>query len=186
MWVGIDGATGSTDVLQAGTEADVSCSNGYYQPSYYAWFEWYPDYEYEITNFPVAPGESLLVVVQATSPTTANVTFVDVQSNQYTVVGFSAPAGTRLTGNSAEWIVERPSINNTIGNLANYGLVWMTSEVAFLDNNLNTNTYDVAGTGGAGRNPYVVTMLDANGNPLANAFPQGVSAEYWNVAGTAY
>ncbi len=186
MWVGIDGASNSNDVLQAGTEADVSCSNGYYQPSYYAWFEWYPDYEYEITNFPVAPGESLLVVVQATSATTANATFVDVQSNQYTVVGFSAPAGTKLIGNSAEWIVERPSINNTVGSLANYGLVWMTSEVAFLDNDLNTNTYDIAGTGGSGRTPYVLDMVDSNGNPLANAFPQGASAEYWNVAGSAY
>jgi hypothetical protein len=101
-------------------------------------------------------------------------------------VGFVAPAGTRLTGNSAEWIVERPTVNNVLGKLANYGLVWMTSEVAFVESGLSTNTYDVAGTGAPGRTPYVLDMVDSNGYPLANAFPQGTTAEYWNVAGTAY
>jgi hypothetical protein len=186
MWVGIDGAGSSSDVLQAGTEQDAYCGNGYTQSSYYAWFEWYPNYEYEITNFPVAPGATMLVVVQATSATTATAVFVDVQSNQFTVVGFGAPAGTRLTGNSAEWIVERPNVNNTPGNLADYGQAWMSAEVAFLDNELNTNTYDVAATGGPGRTPYVLEMLDANGNPLSTAHPQGTSAEYWNVTGSAY
>jgi hypothetical protein len=186
MWVGIDGANTSKDVLQAGTEADVSCSGGVYQPSYYAWFEWYPNYEYEITNFPVAPGESVFVVVQATSATTANATFVDLQSNQYTVVGFSAPAGTMLVGDSAEWIVERPNVNNVIGQLADYGLAWMSSEVAFLDGNLNTNTYDVAGTGGPGRIPYLLDMIDQNGNDLADALPQGPSADVFDVTGSAY
>ena len=186
MWVGIDGASSSSDVLQAGTEADVSCGGGYYQPSYYAWFEWYPNYEYEITNFPVAPGESVFVVVQATSATTPNAIFVDLQSGQYTAVGFSAPAGTRLVGDSAEWIVERPSINNALGRLADYGLAWMSSEVAFLDGNVATGTYDVAGTGGAGRTPYVLNMVDSNGNPLADALPQGPSAEVFNVTGSAY
>jgi hypothetical protein len=128
----------------------------------------------------------MLVVVQATSATTATAVFVDVQSNQFTVVGFGAPAGTRLTGNSAEWIVERPNVNNTPGNLADYGQAWMSAEVAFLDNELNTNTYDVAATGGPGRTPYVLEMLDANGNPLSTAHPQGTSAEYWNVTGSAY
>jgi hypothetical protein len=166
MWVGIDGASSSNDVLQAGTEADVSCGGGYTQPSYYAWFEWYPNYEYEITNFPVAPGESVFVVVQATSAATARAIFVDLQSGQYTAVGFSAPAGTRLIGD--------------------YGLAWMSSEVAFLEGNLNTGIYDVAGSGGAGRTPYVLDMVDANGNPLADALPQGPSADVFNVTGSAY
>ena len=186
VWVGIDGSNNSTDVMQAGTEADVFCSGGTNYPTYYPWFEWYPADEYEITNFPVAPGEAVLVVVQATSATTANATFVDLQSNQYTVVGFSAPSGTTLKGDSAEWIVERPSVNNRLGQLADYGMVWMSSEVAFLDSELNTGSYDVAATGGPGRTPYSLTMVDSNGNELAYTALAGNSAQVLTVTGSAY
>ncbi len=186
VWVGIDGSSNSKDVMQAGTEADVTCSGGNNYPSYYAWFEWYPGDEYEITNFPVAPGEAMLVVVQATSATTANATFVDLQSNQYTVIGFAAPAGTSLKGDSAEWIVERPSINNVLGHLADYGMVWISSEVAYLRSELNTNSYDVAGTGAPGRTPYALTMVDSNGNSLAYTNLEGSSAQVLAVTGSAY
>ena len=66
IWIGIDGSSrtgGSTDVMQAGTEADARCYEGASYPSYYAWFEWYPGDEYEVTNFPISPGQSVLVVV---------------------------------------------------------------------------------------------------------------------------
>jgi hypothetical protein len=43
-----------------------------------------------------------------------------------TAFQFSAPQGTRLVGNCAEWIVERPGINGTTSNLANYGTVEFT------------------------------------------------------------
>jgi hypothetical protein len=186
IWVGIDGTGGSSDVAQAGTEADASCSGGVNRPSYYAWFEWYPGDEYEVSNFPIAPGESVLVVVQATSATTANATFVDVQSNQYTVLGFAAPSGTTLVGDSAEWIVERPTIGKSLGKLADYGLIWMSSEIAYMQDELNTGSYDLGGVGGPGRTPVTLNMIDDNGNPLSNAFPQGPSAQYFNVVGSAY
>ena len=188
VWVGIDGGgdNGSKDVMQAGTEADVTCSGGTNYPSYYAWFEWYPGDEYEITNFPVTPGQALLVVVQATSTTTANATFVDLQSNKYTVVGFAAPSGTTLRGDSAEWIVERPTINNALGHLADYGMIWISSEVAYLDSELYTNSYDVAATGGPGRTPYMLTMVDSSGNPLAYTSLAGNSAQVLSVTGSAY
>ena len=35
-------------------------------------------------------------------------------------VGFSAPAGTKLIGNSAEWITERPTLNGQRTTLTNY------------------------------------------------------------------
>jgi hypothetical protein len=186
IWVGVDGSSNSNDVMQAGTEADVTCRGGINYANYYPWFEWYPADEYEITNFPVAPGEAVLVVVQATSATTANATFVDLQSNQYTVVGFSAPAGTTLKGDSAEWIVERPTVNKVLGNLADYGMVWMSSEVAFLDSELNSGSYDVAGTGGPGRTPYSLTMVDSSGNALAYTNLEGTSAQVLAVTGSAY
>ena len=185
VWVGIDGIAGSNDVLQGGTEADSSCLGGVNRQTFYPWFEWYPDYEYEITNFPVAAGSPMLVVVQASSATTGTVTYVNVASHAYTVAGVTAPPGTSLHGNSAEWIVERPATGagNTLATLADYGFVLMTSEVAFLSSQLGTNSYDVPGAPGGGRVGYTITMLDANNNQLAYSRPQGTSAQELDPAG---
>ena len=182
IWVGIDGISGSTDVVQAGTEADTGCNT---TPVVYPWFEWYPDYEYEITNFPVKAGTPLLVVVQATSATAATVSYVNLESRQYTVVGVSAPAGTTLHGNSAEWIVERPSVGTagTLGTLADFGLAMITSEVAFLSSEVGTGIYDVPGAPGGGRTAYTVTMVDSSGSALAYSRPQGTSAQEVDATG---
>jgi Peptidase A4 family len=51
FWVGLDGYNSST-VEQLGTEAD--CSHG--SPSYYAWWEIYPNPSNTIRSFPVTPG----------------------------------------------------------------------------------------------------------------------------------
>jgi Peptidase A4 family len=71
-WVGIDGY-GSNDVLQAGTEADVSCINGNPQGNYYAWFDWAcsPSVgvcpgETRIMSFPVTAGQDIQVLVSVT------------------------------------------------------------------------------------------------------------------------
>ena len=77
-------------------------------------------------------------------------------------------------------------MNNVLGKLADYGLAWISSEVAFLDDELDTGTYDVAGTGGPGRTPYTLTMVDNNGDPLSESLPQGPTAQVLNVTGSAY
>jgi hypothetical protein len=187
-WIGIDGTGGSSDVLQAGTEADAYCRNGVMSTNYYPWFEWYPANEYQITNFAVYPGAPVFAVLQATSSTTGTATFVNLQSNQYVTVGLAAPVGTTLKGNSAEWIVERPSTGtkNVAGTLADYGMIWISSEVAYLASEVNTANYDVPGDTGAGRTAYTLTMVDNNGQTLASPYPQGPSAEDLNVSGSAY
>ena len=43
-WVGIDGNTYSTAILQTGVDFTVSTSG---EVSYDAWYEWYPDYAYD-------------------------------------------------------------------------------------------------------------------------------------------
>lgn len=47
-WIGIDG-DGSPDVLQGGTETDVTGSQAAFS---YAWWEWYPAYECKLAIFP--------------------------------------------------------------------------------------------------------------------------------------
>jgi hypothetical protein len=187
-WIGIDGSNGSSDVLQAGTEADATCTNGQTSASYYPWFEWYPGDEYELTNFAVYAGAPVFVVVQAYNANTASATFVNLQSNQYTTVGISAPSGTVLQGNTVEWIVERPSVGKSakLGNLADYGMIWMSSEVAYLQSEIGGSVYDVPGNPGGGRAGYSYTMVDTSGNTLATSFAQGTSAQDLNVSGSAY
>ena len=54
VWVGIDGYSSST-VEQIGTEEDVSGST----PSYYAWYEMYPNASVTLTGVPIAPGDQI-------------------------------------------------------------------------------------------------------------------------------
>ena len=46
-WVGLDGSSGSDDVLQAGIEQRVDGSGN---ASYYAWFEWFCTYQKQTLN----------------------------------------------------------------------------------------------------------------------------------------
>lgn len=186
-WVGLDGYLNANDVVQAGTESDAYCDGGNVSPDYYAWFEWAPDYEYELTNFSAYSGMPVFVVVQAYSSTSATATFVNLQTNEYTTIGFGPPAGTRMVGSSAEWIVERPQLGNaavTASNLADYGMIWMSSEVAYPYN--SSGIYYTPGSPGSGNGSTTITMVDGNGNPLAEVFPQGPSAFDANVTGSAY
>ena len=58
-WVGIDGYSDNT-VEQIGTEQDWTPRGA----SYYAWFEMYPNYAYEIVGFPVYPRDMIAAQVQ--------------------------------------------------------------------------------------------------------------------------
>lgn len=118
-WVGIDG-DGSGDVLQSGIEYDAYCS-GSTKASYYSpWFEWFPNGEVRITNLPIVPGDDLFVEVWNTSATQGYAYLVNYNTNTSVEVGFNPPSGTKLIGNSAEWIVERPGISTGLATLTNY------------------------------------------------------------------
>jgi Peptidase A4 family len=115
QWVGFDG-WGSGDVLQAGTEADANCSS----TSYYFWYEWYPFAETRI-SLPVGPGDVAQVTVtyKTTSPH-GQAVILNLTTGQSSVISFNPPSGTNYVGNSAEWIMERPTINGSLPDLSNY------------------------------------------------------------------
>lgn len=185
-WVGLDGIGGSTDVMQAGTEADAKCAGGTTTRDYYLWFEWYPGDQYEITNVPAYPGQPIYVLVHATSATAGIATFVDLESNAYTQVGITPPAGTSLKGDSVEWIEERPAnTQNVVGTLADFGTVWMSSEIAYQLNQIGTASFEVAGAPGGSGIGYSLTMLNSAGQTLATPYPQGTSAQELMVEGPA-
>jgi hypothetical protein len=118
-WVGIDGY-GSNDVLAAGTDSDAYCSGSKKSTRYSAWYEWYPSTEVKIGGFPIGPGDDIFVEVWNTSATVGHAYMVNYNTNQVVNLTFNAPSGTMLTGNSAEWVVERPVLGGSLTTLTNY------------------------------------------------------------------
>ena len=128
-WVGIDG-DGSGDVLQAGTESSLVGGSR----SVYAWWEWYPDYEVAISNFPVRSGDTIYCLICATSTTTASIYLTNDNTDQHVSFNITAPSGTTLAGNCAEWIVETPSVGGQPTTLPDYGVVYFDDALAGLKN----------------------------------------------------
>jgi hypothetical protein len=131
VWLGIDG-DGSSDVMQAGTESD---SDGTCR----AWFEWFPDFEHPINNFPVAYGDSMSLLLCHTGVNnagldTAWLSFLNMTSKQSTSFTFTAPAGTTLVGNCAEAVVERPSVGGGLATLPRYGICELNDVTAYSKN----------------------------------------------------
>jgi Peptidase A4 family len=120
QWIGIDGFN-SGDVLQAGTEVDASCSGGKTTPFYAAWYEWAPNPEVRITGLPVAPGDLMGIQVWYTSASPhGHAYLINYTTQKSTTIGFNAPNGTTLAGDSVEWIMERTTVNGGLPNLTNY------------------------------------------------------------------
>jgi hypothetical protein len=113
-WVGIDGFN-SGDVLQAGVETGASGSSS----GYNAWIEWYPNYETAI-SLPVGPGDDMFIEVWDVSSTVGYAFLENITTGQYQEYELTAPSGTKLVGNSAEWVIEAPGVNGSQSSLADY------------------------------------------------------------------
>ncbi|MBV8902356.1 MAG: hypothetical protein JOZ22_01875 [Acidobacteriia bacterium] len=124
-WIGLDG-DGSNDVFQAGVESDVSAKSS---AVYYPWWEWFPAPSIAINNFPVAPGDMIVMVlcsVSGAGSTSGTVFWTNVTTGASTNVHLTAPGGTSLIGNCAEWIVEAPTVGGGQSALADYGEVFFS------------------------------------------------------------
>ena len=153
-WVGIDGWGGSGDVLQAGIDQQASESGD--AAVYWVWYEWYPADPVAITNLTVQPGDLVVCSVTALSSNTAQV-FMSV-NNVGVSFSFTAPSGTNLVGNCAEWIVERPQPLNEPGQyltLPQYAVVGFSSIAAYVSGDAAT-VYDLC------PNQTSLSMVDGN------------------------
>lgn len=128
-WIGIDG-DGSPDVCQAGVECRASSTSGVVTRDVYLWWEWYPEQEVAIQNFPVSPGDRVLWNIVSSNISSATMFFGNANSGLCTVFQVTAPPGTFLIGNCAEWIVETPNVDNVLTNLAKYGAVYFDFAMA--------------------------------------------------------
>jgi hypothetical protein len=167
-WVGIDGWNANApDVLQAGTESDAYCSGGVTNANYDAWFEWFPYPETVISGFSVPPGTDMWVRVWSTTATAGHAYLLNYNTNTAVTIAFSAPPGTNLIGNSAEWIVERPGLGSGgLATLTNYVSDYFSGSFASAETcgNFGFCTFYSPITPGA----IAVTMLDNSGSPISS------------------
>jgi hypothetical protein len=118
FWAGIDGAGTSPTVEQAGVR--VSC--GAHHAQYSAWTEEYPAPESDIdpSQFSVAPGDTVSVVVSAGAGRDTY-TLTDVTSGATYTTSADAPRG--AADDSAECVAEAPTGPNGIEKLTDFGTV---------------------------------------------------------------
>jgi len=135
-WIGIDG-WGSGDVCQAGMVCSVTNNSRTINP----WHEWYPSSWVNITNLPILPGDmiSMLICTGGAGSTSASISFANVSSGLAASYSITAPAGTKLAGNSAEWIAETPGINGQLAEMPDYGEVFFSNSQAGLTNGSTVN-----------------------------------------------
>ncbi|MGO8702625.1 MAG: G1 family glutamic endopeptidase [Candidatus Brocadiia bacterium] len=155
-WVGIDGYSDDT-VEQIGTEQDWTGRAA----SYYAWFELYPNYAYEIVGFPVDQGDTITAQVQYLGSETVEVkdawgrrghgwehgrnddwgrkTTEVVQTFQLTLTNVTKDVtfsiDEQIQGaelQSAEWVMEAPSESSVLP-LSDFGTISFSGCEATLD-----------------------------------------------------
>ena len=124
-WIGIGGQTDST-LIQVGTEHDSIDG----QAVYGLWYELLPANSITIPNINVSPGDEInaSIVLLSSSTNTWQITIQDLTTGQ----GFSQNFAYNSTRLTAEWIIERPTVNNQLSILANFGSVTFTNASAKL------------------------------------------------------
>jgi Peptidase A4 family len=96
FWVGLGGSipNGGGQLLQAGVTAIVDSGQG--SVTWQAWTEWYDDYYHNparpVSNFPVAPGDSVAVLVCAPEPSLGHVTMINLSRQPQLLTNVSIPA----------------------------------------------------------------------------------------------
>ncbi len=118
-WIGIGGQLDKT-LIQVGTEHNVV--NG--QATYDVWYELLPAFAVTVSNVTIAAGDTIV----------ASLTLLDAAVNQWNIKISDTTNGLTFDQNfvynstlsSGEWIVERPTINGQVTNLADFGSVTFT------------------------------------------------------------
>ncbi|KAI0057344.1 hypothetical protein BV25DRAFT_1831170 [Artomyces pyxidatus] len=123
-WVGIDGDTCDSAILQTGI--DFTISGG--RTSFDAWYEWYPDYAYDFSGISISSGNTIKLTVTASS-TKAGTAVIENVSTGKTVTK-SITSSSALCQENAEWIVEDYEEGSSLVPFANFGAVTFTDASA--------------------------------------------------------
>ena len=128
-WIGIGGQSDKT-LIQAGTEHD-SVNGGEF---YSAWYELLPDQAVRIADMRISPGDVITTSISLVNSDTNKwaIQIYDVTNGQ----GFYQNFVYNSSRSSAEWIVERPTVNNQISTLANFGSITFTDSYVTTGDNV--------------------------------------------------
>jgi hypothetical protein len=143
-WIGIGGESEGT-LIQVGTEHDAISG----QTVYSVWYELLPEYSVTIDAINVSAGDSI----------SASITLVDSATNEWSIRIRDDTRGQSFKQNflygssrlSAEWIVERPTVNNRVSTLANFGNITFT--------NASANTSASTNAGAISDFPFSQTVM---------------------------
>lgn len=129
-WIGIDGDCNCNDLMQDGTAQQWTGGAA----QYYAWGEYYPEPEVE-SNLPVSPGDVIQAYTEAIEKSGvvyASFYIANLNTKQAVTGAFEIPAGSKFSGLSAEWIVERTEVNGNFDNpLPYYAYAYMDDAIAW-------------------------------------------------------
>jgi Peptidase A4 family len=125
QWVGFDGWI-SSDVLQAGTQ--VNCGT-----SAFFWYEWYPFAETQISLGVVAGDSVSSDVWYTTTSPYGHAQLENFITGQIADVAFNPPSGTTYEGNSAEWVMERPTVNGALADLPNFNFAYLGGNAGYCE-----------------------------------------------------
>ncbi|KZP06760.1 aspergillopepsin [Athelia psychrophila] len=140
-WVGIDGDTCGSAILQTGIDFTIDGGD----VSYDAWYEWYPAVSTDFSGISFSAGDSVTLTVTATS-TKAGSAVIENNTTGKKVTK-SLTSSSALCQQNAEWIVEDFEEGSSLVKFADF------DEVVFTGATAKTISGDSVGPSGA-------TLLD--------------------------
>jgi hypothetical protein len=154
-WIGIGGQSEKT-LIQVGTEHDSIRR----QAVYSAWYEMLPDNSINIMDMAISPGDFMTASIAKVDPATNDwrIQIADTTTGQI----FNQVFAYNSSQLSAEWIVERPTVNNRLETMADFGSVTFT--------NAHVQLSSTTGTISTFAN-YAVTMNNVQNAQLAAPSP---------------
>ncbi|KAI1326985.1 peptidase A4 family-domain-containing protein [Xylariaceae sp. FL0255] len=126
-WVGIDGDTCDTAILQTGIDWTISSSGSV---SYDAWYEWYPAASFDFSGITISAGDSLTFTVTASS-TSGGTAVIENNTKGTSVSKTFSGESNKLCEYDAEWIVEDYEEGNSLVAFADFGTVTFTNAAAY-------------------------------------------------------
>ena len=121
-WVGIDGDTCETAILQTGVDFFAQGST----VSFNAWYEWYPDISYDFSGLAINAGDEIRMTVTATSGGAGGKALVEnLTTGKSASHSFSGESDV-LCETNAEWIVEDFSSSSGLVPFADFDTVTFT------------------------------------------------------------
>jgi len=154
-WIGIGGQSEKT-LIQVGTEHDSIRG----QAAYSAWYEMLPNNSITIRDMAISPGDFMTASIAKVNSATNDwrIQIADTTTGQI----FNQVFAYNSSQLSAEWIVERPTVNNRLETLADFGSVTFTDAHVQLGSTTGTiSTFAY----------YAVTMNDLQNAQLAAPSP---------------